>query len=97
MFVLLGSNEEDGDNSSKPCFSRRAGVLRNDFQGGLVVDKSTAVLWGRRVKQVALSSSNAIALTDLGELFVWGSHKKKQEGIHHPKSIHLVTEMPVAR
>ncbi len=71
FLILLGNN----DNDTKPCLSRRTDASCKDFQG-LVVAKSTAVLWGRRVTQVALSSSSALALSDLGELFVWGGHKK---------------------
>ncbi len=68
-------------------------IACRDFQG-LVIAKSTAVLWGRRVTQAALSSASAIALTDLGELFVWGgSHKKWWHG-SNLKSLHSVTPPP---
>ncbi len=88
LIILVGMN----DDNSKPHSSRQTDALSKGSRVNLVIAKSTVVLWGRRVMQVALSSSSAIALTDLGELFVWGGHKKWWEG-NDPKSFSPVKSL----
>jgi hypothetical protein len=49
----------------------RTELLYSPFHHATVA-RNTASLWGRRVVEVSLCASVAVARSDLGELFVWG-------------------------
>lgn len=96
---VFGGGDDDAQSSSPA--TNKAGSVKDLWQRrvtdcpfqGLAVSSSTADLWGRRVVQCAAADNVLLALSDLGEMWIWGGVDQwwhndwQQQPQHHQEEV----------